>query len=546
MKVLIIGGVAGGATTATRLRRLSEDIEIIIFERGKYVSYANCGIPYYIGDEINSKEKLLLQTPESFKARFNIDVRVNSEVINIDRDKKQIIVKNLESNIEYIENYDKLVISTGAKAVIPNIPIESKDKVFVAKDVSDAEKIKEYININKPKTATVIGGGYIGIEMAENLSKLGINVSIIEMNNHLIGPLDIEMASFVNKYLKQKGINVILENKVNGILNNKDNVILKLDDRDMTTDLVIMSVGIKAESNLASECNLELNNKGMILVNYKMQTSDNDIYALGDVVEIKSYITNTNEYIPLATPVNKQARIVANNIFGMNSEYVGSGASSILKIFDMSVAMTGINEMSAKRLNIDYDKIYITAYSHATYYPNSNPMTIKVIYEKRTGRILGSQIVGYDTVDKRCDVLATAIYSKLTAYDLSEIDLCYSPPFSSAKDPVNIIGNAIVNILENNVKNTYVEDLENNNDKIILDVRTKKEYKLGSIYNSINIPLDELRESLNKLNKDKEIIVYCHSGMRSYIACRILENNGYKVYNLSGGYALYKSIKDVN
>jgi NADPH-dependent 2,4-dienoyl-CoA reductase/sulfur reductase-like enzyme/rhodanese-related sulfurtransferase len=548
MKVCIIGGVAGGATTATRLRRLDEKLDIVIFERGEYVSFANCGLPYYIGDKIQNKKALILQTPEKFKSRFNIDVRINSEVISIDKESKEITVKNVLDGTVYMEKYDKLVISTGAYPIIPNIEIEDKSKVFTLRTVPDTYKIKEYIEENNVKEATIIGGGYIGIEMAENLYNLGINVTIIEAKTNLIGPLDFEMANFLHKYLKEKGINLKLSSKVNKIKKTDDSVFVcfenKGNEEQIKTDLVILSIGVKPESKLAIDSKLKINDKGSIEVNEKMLTSNKDIYALGDVACVTNYITKEVDYIPLAGPANKQARVVANNICGINTKYNGTQGSSILKIFDMAVAVTGINEGVAKKLKLNYDKIYITPDSHATYYPGSKPMNIKVIYEKKKGNILGAQIVGYDMVDKRCDVIATAIRGGLNAYDLCELELCYAPPFSSAKDPVNIIGNVIVNILEKELVKIDSEDVDKYLDeKTILDVRTKKEYEMGHIKNAINIPVDSLRENLNKLDKKKDIIVYCRSGLRSYIAYKILINNGYTAYSLNGGYLMYESTK---
>lgn len=548
MKVYIIGGVAGGATTATRLRRLDEDLDIVIFEKGEYISFANCGLPYYIGDKIQNKEDLILQTPEKFKSRFNIDVRINSEVISIDKVNKEITVKNVLEGTIYMEKYDKLVISTGAYPIIPNIEIEDKSKVFTLRTVPDTYKIKEYIKENNVKDATIIGGGYIGIEMAENLYNLGIKVNIVEAKESLIGPLDFEMANFLHKYLIKKGINLKLSSKVNKIKKADDSAFVCFENEgnkeQIKTDLVILVVGVKPDNKLAIDSKLKINDKGSIVVNKKMLTSDKDIYALGDVASVTNYITKEVDYIPLAGPANKQARVVANNICGINTKYNGTQGSSILKIFDMAVAVTGINEDVAKKLKLNYDKIYINPVSHATYYPGAKPMNIKVIYENKNGNILGAQIVGYDTVDKRCDVIATAIRASMNAYDLCELELCYAPPFSSAKDPVNIIGNIIVNILEKEVVKINAEEVDKYLDeKTILDVRTKKEYEMGHIKNAINITLDELRGNLNLLSKNKDIIVYCHSGLRSYIAYKILINSGYTSYNLNGGYLIYENIK---
>jgi len=546
MKVLIIGGVAGGATTATRLRRLNEDAEIIILERGQYVSFANCGLPYYIGNDILDKSELIVQTPEKFKLRFNIDVRVLNEVIEIDRKNKIVLIKNVVNGDIYKESYDKLVLSPGAKPIKPNIEGIDNNKTFTLRNIPDTYKIKEYINNNNPKSAVIVGGGYIGIEMAENLFKLGIDITIVELGDHLIGPIDFDMSSIVKSYLIKKGMKVILSNGVQKIEEYNNRVKVVLNKGDITTDMVIMSIGVTPETSLAKEANLELNKRGSIIVNDKMQTSDEDIYALGDAAEITNFVTKEKGFIPLAGPANKQARTVANNICGIDSTYKGTQGSSIIKILDMTVAATGINEGMAKSLNLNYDKIFINSYSHATYYPNALPMVIKVIYEKITGKILGAQIVGHDGVDKRCDVLATAIRGSMTASDLTELELCYSPPYSSAKDPVNMAGYVIENIILDNVKTIHFEDIQenlNNDNVLFLDVRTNNEYnKLGSIENSLNIPVDELRERIDEIDKNKKIFVFCHSGLRSYIAYKMLTSNSYDCYNLTGGYSMYDSI----
>jgi CoA-disulfide reductase len=543
MKVLIVGGVAGGASTATRLRRLDENAEIIVFERGEFVSFANCGLPYYLGEVIKEREKLILKTPNDFKTRFDIDVRVLNEVVSIDRDNKTVTVRDIKNNTTYTENYDKLVLSPGALPIEPKFEIEDRSKVFSLRTVPDVENIKEYVEKNSPKEAAIIGGGYIGVEMAENLFNLGIKVSIIELSNHLIGPLDTDMSSYLYNYLVKKGINIILENGVQKIENHEGIDKIILNDGFVNADMVIMSVGVRPESKLASDSGLEINNRGAIVVNDMMQTSDNNIYALGDVIQVKNYVTNQNDFIPLAGPANRQARVVANNIVGKETKYQGTQGSSILKIFDMTIAMTGINESVAKRENINYKKMIITANSHAAYYPDAKSLVLKVLYEKDTARILGAQIIGYEGVDKRCDVLATAIRAKMTAYDLSDLELCYAPPYSSAKDPVNLIGNAIENEIEGIVQNIYVEDLNVKENEILLDTRTNREYEQGYIEGAVHIPLDELRENLDKLDKSKNIIAYCQSGLRSYIANRILKGNGYNVINLVGGYSLYDSIQ---
>jgi NADPH-dependent 2,4-dienoyl-CoA reductase/sulfur reductase-like enzyme/rhodanese-related sulfurtransferase len=546
MKVVIIGGVAGGASTATRLRRLDENAEIIIIERGEFVSFANCGLPFYIGNDIKNKEDLIVQTPERFKQRFNIDVRVYNEALSINTKFKSVTIKNLKNEVIYTESYDKLVLSPGAMPIKPNIEGIENENVFTIRNIPDTYKIKEYITNNKPKGAVIVGGGYIGIEMAENLSDLDINVTIVELNNHLIGPLDIDMASFVKNYLVGKGIKVKLSNGVKKIEKVSNRLKVILDKGDIETDMVIMSVGVKPESTLALDANLDVNGRGSIVVNDRMQTSDENIYAIGDAAEITNFVTKEKGFIPLAGPASKQARVVANNICNINSTYKGTQGSSIIKVFDMTVAATGINETTAKLLKIDYDKVVIHQSSHATYYPNALPIVIKVIYEKNTGKILGAQLIGYDGVDKRCDVIATAIRGSMTASDLAELELCYAPPYSSAKDPVNIAGYVIENAILDKVRNVHFEFVQENLDNpnvIFLDVRTKNECeKLGSIKNSINIPVDELRERIDEIDKSKKIIIICHSGMRSYLAYRMLTSKGYDCYNLTGGYSLYSSM----
>lgn len=547
MKILIVGGVAGGATTATRLRRLNEKAEIIILERGEYISYANCGLPYYIGNKIKDRKNLLLQTPESFKENFNIDVRVLSEVTKIDRVKKEIEVLNLINNSSYKENYDILVLSTGAEPIKPDIEIKDNIKLYTLRSINDAIEIKEYMEKYKPKRITIIGAGYIGLELLENLYNLGITATLVEKQDHILGPFDYDMSLYLYKYLLEKGINIKLNQEVRKIQQDENSIKLITDKEEIITDMVICSIGITPENKLATNSNISTNSRGSILVNEFMQTNDEYIYALGDVVAIKQYVTGTDAFIPLAGPANKQARIVANNIMGVPSKYKGTQGSSILKLFELTIANTGINEFTAKNLNLLYDKIYLTSYSHATYYPDAKQLFMKVLYERNNGKILGAQIVGKDGVDKRCDILATCIRLKATAKDLSELELCYSPPYSSAKDPINIVGNMIENVLDNNVKNIYVENIDYDN-SIIIDTRKEYEFEKGHIKNAINIPLNTIREYLinNKLDNNKKIIIYCQSGFRSYLACRILYGYGYDVYNLSGGYQLYELLQETN
>ena len=543
MKVLIVGGVAGGATTATRLRRLDEKAQIIIFERGEHISFANCGLPYYIGDVIKEKKELLLQTPKSFKNRFNIDVRIKNEVVKIDRDKKQVLVRKVDSGEEYIETYDTLVLSPGAEPINPFKLLKS-EKIATLRNVNDSVKIKEYIQKNNPKNIVIIGGGYIGVEVAENIKHYGsINVTIVEKAPHVIASIDKDIASFVQNRLRENNINLILSNGVRQIKEENNIFNILLDDGKIKADYIILSIGVRPETSIAKEAGITLNSRGSIIVDEHMRTNDKDIYALGDAVEIKNYVTNMPDYIPLAGPANRQARIVANNICGLDSKYNGTMGSSILKLFDYTLATTGVSEEKCKMLDINYKKIIITPFCHATYYPGASEMMVKVIYCEKEKKLLGAQVIGKEGVDKVSDILATAIRSKLNIYDLEDLELCYAPPFSSAKSVVNIVGNVIENEINGLVKNIFWEDVENTDTPYVLDARTKGEYESGHFSEAINIPVDELRENIDKLDKNKEILVYCKTGVRSYIACRILIQNGFKVKNIMGGYNLYKEIE---
>ena len=543
MKVLIVGGVAGGATTATRLRRLDEKAQIIIFERGEHISFANCGLPYYIGDVIKEKKELLLQTPKSFKNRFNIDVRIKNEVLKIDRDKKQVLVRKVDSGEEYIETYDTLVLSPGAEPINPFKVIKS-EKIATLRNVNDSVKIKEYIQKNNPKNIVIIGGGYIGVEVAENIKHYGsINVTIVEKAPHVIASIDKDIASFVQNRLRENNINLILSNGVRQIKEENNIFNILLDDGKIKADYIILSIGVRPETSIAKEAGITLNSRGSIIVDEHMRTNDKDIYALGDAVEIKNYITNMPDYIPLAGPANRQARIVANNICGLDSKYNGTMGSSILKLFDYTLATTGVSEEKCKMLDINYKKIIITPFCHATYYPGASEMIVKVIYSQKEKILLGAQVIGKEGVDKVADILATVIRSKLNIYDLENLELCYAPPFSSAKSVVNIVGNVIENEINGLVKNIFWEDVENTDTPYVLDARTKGEYESGHFSEAINIPVDELRENIDKLDKNKEILVYCKTGVRSYITCRTLIQNGFKVKNIMGGYNLYKEIE---
>ena len=545
MKVVIVGGVAGGASAAARLRRLDESAEIIMFERGEYISFANCGLPYYIGGEITKKSALTLQTPQSFNARFNVDVRVNSEVTSIDPKAKTVTVRSKDRG-EYTESYDKLILSPGAAPIRP--PMEGADnaRVFTLRNIPDTIKIREYVEEEFPESAVVVGGGYIGVEMAENLKNAGVAVTIVELADHVIAPLDYDMACDVHRYLKEKGVGLILKNGVQAIKEEGGKLKLTLSDGEIETDMVIMAVGVRPDTALAKDAGLEHNKRGAIVVNEHMLTSDPDIYAVGDAVEVTDFVTGEKAYIPLAGPANKQGRIAADNICGIPTTYKNTLGSAVLKIFDMTVATTGVNERTAKAAGLDYDKVYTYSNSHASYYPGSTGMSIKTLYEKGTGKILGAQIVGFDGVDKRCDVLATAIRAGMTAKDLTELELCYAPPFGSAKDPVNFVGYVIENTLAGRVKNFFWDDvakLPRDGSVTLLDVRTDLERENGQyIEGFIHIPVDELRARAGELDKSKPVYIHCRTGLRSYVACCMLAGMGFDCYNLSGGWRLYESI----
>ncbi|MCL2546389.1 MAG: FAD-dependent oxidoreductase [Oscillospiraceae bacterium] len=544
-KILIVGGVAGGASAAARLRRLDEHAEIVMFERGEHISFANCGLPYYIGGTIVDRGALLLQTPESFRRRFNIDVRTLSEVAAIDPATQTVTVKDITTSETYRESYDKLILAPGAEPIKPPFPGTDLPCVFTLRTIPDTDHIKTYIQQNKPQRAVVVGGGYIGVEMAENLKEAGLDVNIVEMSDQVIAPLDIDMACDVHHYLRQSGVSLYLSNKVQAITEDAGGLTVQLTDRAIHTDLVILAIGVHPESNLAKDASLATGERGGIIVDKHMRTSDKHIYAVGDAVEVTDFITGKKAMIPLAGPANKQGRIAADNICGIPSVYVGTQGSSILKVFDMTVAATGINEKTAKRLNLNYDKAFVWLPGHAGYYPGAKSTSTKVIFEKETGKILGAQMVGFYGVDKRCDVLATALRANMTAFDLTQLELCYAPPYSSAKDPINMAGFAIENLLTGKVKQIHWHDVDNlprDGSATLLDVRSKWEAAQGGIAGFNNIPLDDLRGQLGSLDKVKPIYVHCHSGMRSYIAARILIQNGFDAYNIGGGYRLYSSI----
>lgn len=540
MKTIIIGGVAGGASAAARLRRLREHDEIIMLERGGEISFANCGLPYYIGGEITDRRMLTLQTPESFRSRFNIDVRTRNEAVGISPETHTLTVRDLETGELYEERYDRLILSPGAEPLRPDIGGIGLPHVFTLRNIPDTVRIKQYIEEQKPRRAVVVGGGYIGAEMAENLANAGLAVSVVELADHLIAPLDFDMAADVHRYLQSKGISLYLNNGVTEITEQA----VTLRKGSIEADLVILSVGVRPETALARNCGIAVNSRGSIIVNSRMQTNFPDIYAVGDAVEVRDYITGAPAFVPLAGPANKQGRIAADNIAGLDSEYTGTQGSAVLKLFDMTVATTGMNERRAQAEGIAYDKVYTYSASHASYYPNAKQMSVKVLWDRQTLKLLGAQIVGFDGVDKRMDVLATAIRFGAKVTDLKDLELCYAPPFGSAKDPVNMVGFTAENVINGTVKQVFwhdVEQLPRDGSVFLLDVRTRSEAARGMIDGAVNIPLDTLRDNLERLPKDRPIYVNCHSGQRSYLACRILAANGFDCYNLAGGWRLYES-----
>lgn len=539
-KVLIVGGVAGGASAAARLRRLNEDLEIILFEKGEYISFANCGLPYYIGEEIKDRNKLLVQTVTGMSTRFNIDIRNFNEVISINKEDKIVKVKNIKTSEIYEESYDKLILSPGASPINP--PIAGKDSannIFTLRNLKDTDKIKTFVDENAPKTATIIGGGFIGIEMAENLSNRGINVTIIDKSNQVMAPLDYEMASIVHEHLLDNSVSLILNNGISSIENNGNTVILE-NGESINTDLIILAIGVKPETQIAKEAGIETNSRGAIVVNEYLETSNKDIYAIGDAIEVKDFINGSKTQIPLAWPANRQGRLVADNIAGKKTAYNGTLGSSVAKVFDITVASTGNNEKTLRRLNIDYEVVHIHPNSHAGYYPGAFPVHLKLLFNKE-GKILGAQAVGFEGIEKRIDIIATAIKGNLTVFDLPDLELCYAPPYSSAKDPVNMAGYVASNILEEKVETIQWHEVENliKENAYILDVRNPIELEGGKIESAHNIPLDSLRDNLDKLDKSKKIYVYCKVGLRGYLACRILKQHGLNPINIDGGYTTY-------
>ena len=540
MKVVIVGGVAGGATAAARIRRLDEQAEIVVFERSGYISYANCGLPYFIGDVITDPEDLTLQTPESFYSRFRAEMKVRHEVTAIHPDRKTVSVKNLETGEEFEENYDKLILSPGAKPTQPRVPGTGLDRVFTLRTVEDTFRIKAYINEHHPKSAVLAGGGFIGLELAENLRELGMDVTIVQRPRQLMTPFDPDIAALIHGEMRRNGVRLVLGRTVEGFAEKDGGVdVLLKDGAPLDAGMVVLAIGVTPDTALAKDAGLALGIRDSIVVNERMETSVPDIYAVGDAVQVKHAVTGQDALISLAGPANRQGRIAADNVCGGDSRYSGSQGSSVIKVFGLTAAVTGVSETNARKAGLDVDKVILSPMSHAGYYPGGKLMTMKAVFEKGTFRLLGAQIVGYEGVDKRIDVLATAIRAGMTAVQLKDLDLAYAPPYSSAKDPVNMAGFMVENLAKGVVKQFRAEDVKDlprDGSVTLLDVRTPREYAGGHIEGFRNIPVDELRERLGEIEPGKPVYVIC------YIACRILAGHGYEAYNFAGGFRFYDAV----
>lgn len=538
-KVLIIGGVAGGASAAARLRRLDENAQIIMFEKGEYISFANCGLPYYIGGVITERDKLIVQTVEDMSERFNIDIRIKSEVTKIDREKKEVEV--YAGGRSYRESYDYLILSPGADPLVPPIPGVNREGILTLRNMGDVDRIKNYVAAKGPRRAAVVGGGYVGVEIAENLSHLGVGVKVIEAAGQLMAPFDAEMARIIEKTLIDKGVEIILNSAVERFEGENDISVVMKGGRRLAVDLVILSVGIRPDVRLARDAGLSIGERGGIRVDEFLRTADPCIYAVGDAIEVKDLVNGSFALIPLAGPANKQGRAAADNICGRSTTFKGSQGTSIIKIFDTTAAATGNNEKTLSRMGIPFLKSYTHSGSHAGYYPGAFMMTVKLLFSPEDGGILGAQIIGREGVDKRIDVLASAVRHRMTVHDLEELELAYAPPYSSAKDPVNMAGFTAANILKGDMKVIYWEDFVKlpGENSVVLDVRTDVEYREGHIEGSLNIPVDKLRERISEIPKDKRIIIYCKIGLRGYIAYRVLAQKGFDACNISGGYEMY-------
>ncbi len=545
MKVVIVGGVAGGASAATRLRRLNEKMEIVLFEKGEYISFANCGLPYYVGEVIRKKEQLVVQTPEALNIRFHIDVRILSEVTRIDTDQKELEVKDLRTGATYRESYDKLILSPGAVPIKPAISGLDADNVFTMRNIPDTYAIKDFVDNRKPKRAIVVGGGFIGIELAENLIERGIKVTLVELGKQVMGPIDFEMAALLHQYLKEKGMEVYLEDGVTSVRHEKNYSIISLNEKtELKADMILLGLGVTPDTTLAKTANITVGERGGIQVDKNLRTSNPDIYAIGDAIEVIDFINGRPTLIPLAGPANKQGRIAANHICGMYDEYLGTQGTSVLKVFDLTISSTGNNEKLLKKFHIPYEKSYTHSLSHAGYYRGATPISLKLLFSSADGTILGAQAIGYKGVEKRIDVIATAIRAGMTVHDLEKLELSYAPPYSSAKDPVNMAGYVASNILKRDHEIIHWDEIStlDKASSILIDVRTPQEFAMGTIEGAVNIPLDELRNRMQEIPDDKEIILFCQVGQRGYLAYRILIQNGYtKVRNLSGGFKTYQA-----
>ena len=547
MKVVIVGGVAGGATAAARIRRLDEQTEIVVFERTGYISYANCGLPYYIGGVIADPEALTLQTPESFYTRFRVRMKVRHEVTALHPERKTVTVKNLETGEEFEESYDKLLLSPGARPAQPRLPGMGISRLFTLRTVEDTFRIKSYIDQAHPKSAVLAGGGFISLELAENLRELGMEVTIVQQVGQLMEPFDPDMAAFLQSEMRRHGVKLALGRTVDGFEETDGGVkvLLKEEASPLCADMVVLAIGVTPDTRLAGAAGLELGVKGSIVVNDRMETSAPDIYAVGDAVQVRNFVTGQDTVVALAGPANKQGRIAADNICGGDSRYTGAQGSSILKVFGMTAALTGLNETQARAAGLDADAVILSPMSHAGYYPGGKVMTMKVVFETGTCRLLGAQIVGYEGVDKRIDVLAAALRAGMKATELKELELAYAPPYSSAKDPVNMAGFLIDNLARGLLKQWRLEEaasLPQDGSVTLLDTRTAEEYAQGHIDGFFNLPVDELREHLDELDPGKPVYVICQSGLRSYIACRILSGHGFTCYNFSGGFRFYDAV----
>jgi len=543
-KIIVIGGVAGGASVAARLRRLDEDADIIVLERGDYISFANCGLPYYIGGVIKNRKRLIVQTVAEMQEKFRLDIRTKHEVLSIDRSRKTLIIKRLETDVTYEEAYDKLVISTGAAPVKPPIPgIKEAKNLFTLRTIPDTDAIHDYIATFHPATAAVVGGGFIGLEMAENLQNLGITVTIIEMADQVLTPIDPEMAVIVHRHLAAHGVDLILNDGVKAFEDEGRRIILA-SDRVVTADLILFAVGVRPENQLAKAAGLELGGRGGILTDANMRTNDPDVYAIGDAAEITDFVSGTKTMIALAGPANKQARIAANDICGVPDAYAGALGTAVVKVFDLTVASTGMNEKALKAAGLPYRALHTHPDSHADYYPGAETIAMKLLFHPETGAIYGAQAVGGEGGCKRIDVLATAIYAHLRVTDLKNLDLAYAPPYSSAKDPVNMLGFYGENLMSGLDETFQWHEIAGlaKEGAYFLDVREPYEFARGALPNAVNIPLGKLRSHLGELPRTKPIHVYCLSGVRSHSALRILVQNGFMAKNLDGGYATYKRL----